>query len=254
MKRVIANLFVVFLFSILQRAFGQSFDNLDFEQASVYPASPGYVPWDASSAISADYALPYWTVMEDGTICDAVSRPPYALDETYVGLVSPGYSPIEGSYSVQLSAYADAPSGYFRSSSISQTGVIPFGTHSIQFLIARQAGLVQSGLLVIVNESPISLIELSQSGGVSAMAGDISAFAGTTATVSFVCQAETGGGFVSGENIFNLDSIQFSPESVPEPTTVALLGVGVAIFGWYFAKRLNTSSKSMTSGAGNSPS
>jgi hypothetical protein len=254
MKRVITNLFVVFLFSVLQRAFGQGFDNLDFEQASVYPASPSHVPWDASSAISADFAFPYWTVMEDGTICDSVSRPPYALDETYVGLVAPGYSPIEGSYSVQLSAYADAPSGYFRSSSISQTGAIPFGTHSIQFLIARQAGLVQSGLLVIVNESPISLIELSQSGGVSAMAGDISAFAGTTATVSFVCEAETGGDFPANEKIYNLDSIQFSPESVPEPTTVGLLGVGVVIFGWYFAKRRNISSKSVTSGAGHSPS
>jgi hypothetical protein len=219
---------VAISFSMLQAASGQSFVNLNFEQATVAPAPSGYTPSDAVNPISATSALPGWTVSEDSTICTAVWGSPVALDETSVALVSGSFSPIHGSYSVQLSAYADAPSGLYRNSSISQTGLIPIGTQSIQFLIASpsQAGSVQSIPMITLNGTPISLFAISQSGGVITMAGDVSAFADTTADLTFLCKATTGGTFPANENYYNLDDIQFSPSPVPEPSVLGLSALG----------------------------
>lgn len=216
---------VAVAFSLLQAVCGQGFANLNFEQATIASAPSSFTPWDAYDAISAVSALPFWTVREDGTICTAVWGAPVALDETSVALVSAGYSPIQGSYSVQLSAYADAPSGYFHSSSISQTGLIPVGSQSLQFLIASpaQAGSVEPNPTLMLNGIIIGLSELSRSGDVVTMAGDISAFAGTTAELTFLCQATQGGLFPANEDMFNLDGIQFSTQSVPEPRGVGLL-------------------------------
>jgi hypothetical protein len=224
---------VAISFCLLQTASGQGFANLNFEQATIAPAPPGYTPSDAFNPISAANALPGWIVIEDSTICTAVWGSPVALDETSVALVSGSFSPIQGNFSVQLSAYADAPSNLYRSSSISQTGLIPSGTQSIQFLIASpsQAGIVQPNAIVTLNRTPISLSEISQSGGVLTMAGDVSAFAGTTADLTFLCEATQGGTFPANENIFNLDDIQFSVSPVPEPGTLALFASGAVLLG-----------------------
>ncbi len=207
-------------------ALAQGFLNLDFEQARMVPAAPGYVPSDAYNPVSAAGALPYWTVQEDDTVCTAVWGAPVALDETSVALVSAGYAPINGGYSVQLSAYADAPSDLFHYSSISQTGLIPAGTRSLQFLMASpaDAGSVQPNPIVTLNGTRIDLWRLAQSGEVITMAGDVEAFAGTTATLTFLCEGIRGGGPPANGNIFNLDDIQFSPRAVPEPST-AILGI-----------------------------
>ena len=221
---------VAISFFLLQTVSGQgAFGNLNFEQASIVSAPPDYTPSDAYNPISAGSALPYWTVREDGVVMTAVWGTPVALDETSVALVSAGHSPIQGSYSVQLSAYADAPAGLYHSSSISQTGFIPVGSQSIQFLIASpsQAGSIQPNPIVTLNGTPIGISKVSQAGGVITMAGDVSAFAGTTATLAVLCQATQGAAFPGNENIFNLDGIQF----VPEPNCLALVGLGGIFFG-----------------------
>ena len=104
--------------------------------AAITAAPPGYIPFDAYPPISAADALPYWTVREDSTVCTAVWGAPVALDETSVTLINGNYqASLQDVYSIQLYAYADAPPGYFHSASISQTGVVPAGSHSIQFLM-----------------------------------------------------------------------------------------------------------------------
>ena len=229
---------VAITFSLLQTVSAQGFINLNFEQASIAPAPPGYTPWDAANRISAASALPFWSVSEDSTICTAVWGSPIALDETSVALVSGTYPPIAGNYSVQLSAYANAPSGYYRSSSISQAGVIPAGTRSIQFLIASPYQNIQPNPIVTLNGAANALREISQSGGVITMAGDVSAFAGNTATLAFLCAATSGGTFPANENYFNLDDIQFSPSSIPEPSGLALVALGALLLG--FRRRRNS--------------
>jgi len=248
---------VVVSCALFQTAFGQGFANLNFEQASIVSAPSGYTPGDAYDALLASSALPYWTVSEDGTVCTAVWGAPVALDETSVALLTAnngyysGYVPLQGSYSVQFYAYADAPSGYYHTASISQTGQIPLGSQSIQFLMMSPpvaGGAIQASPIVTINGTPISLSAISSSDGVMTMAGDISAYAGTTVDLAFLCQA-TSGSFPEDENIFTLDGIQFSPQSVPEPSSLGLLGIGAAIICWYFTKRSNKSPEPTAVGA-----
>jgi len=218
---------------LLQTVSGQGFINLNFEQASIASAPPGYTPSDAVNPISAASAFPGWTVREDGAVMTAVWGSAVALDETSVALVSGSLTPVQGSYSAQLTAYANAPSGLYHNSSISQTGLIPIGSQSIQFLLASpsQAGSIPPNPVVTLNGTPISLFAISQSGGVITMAGDVSAFAGNTATLAFLCGA-TPGPFPANENYFNLDDIKFSASSVPEPSTFGLIGLGGLTFGF----------------------
>jgi hypothetical protein len=231
---------VTVLFLLSQATFGQGFINLDFESASVSPAPAGYTPPDAYDPVSAGSALPGWTVREDDTVCTAVWGAPVSLDETSVALVYGPFSPIRGNYSLQLSAIADAPPGYFRTSSISQAGLIPAGAQSIRFLVAnRNPNLSpQAPPIVTFNAVPISLTTISETGGVLTMAGDVSAFAGSTGTLTFSC-VSPGGAFPATENLFNLDEIQFSDQAVPEPPASTLFGVGLAFVIWRLRIRPN---------------
>ncbi len=236
MKGLRTRLMFGLLLFCLQTGFGQGFQNLDFEMATVASAPPGYTPLDANPPISAANALPYWTVMEDGVLCTAIWGAPNALDETSVALVSggnyPNYAPLQGAYSVQISAYADAPAGYYHNASISQTGLIPVGTHSIVFLIFSPpvAGIYPANPAVTINGTPISVSPLSTSGSIITMAGDVSAFAGATATLSILCAGVSGSPY-SNENIFALDAINFSPNIVPEPGAFVLTALGGLLLG-----------------------
>ena len=70
------------------------------------------------------------------------------------------------------------------------------------------------------------------------MAGNVSAFAGSTATLAVLCQAIQGGAFPANENVFNLDDIQFSSSSVPEPSALALGALGAFLLGFHrFTKK-----------------
>ena len=212
--------------SALQAA---DFQNLGFEMATITPAPPGYTPFDANPAISAADALPYWTVREDSTVCTAVWGAPVALDETSVTLLNgSSYPSLQGVYSVQLYAYADAPPGLFHTASISQTGLVPAGTHSIQFLMESPpvaGGVVQANPAITLNGTPTNIFPVSTSGGVVTMAGDISAFAGTTADLDIQCAGISGAPFNLMENIFELDAITFSSNSVPEPNTAMIMSL-----------------------------
>ena len=68
------------------------------------------------------------------------------------------------------------------------------------------------------------------------MAGNVSAFANTTATLAFWCEATTGGGYPANENYYNLDDIQFSPSAVPEPNSLGLFGLGGLFLAWRYRK------------------
>ena len=209
--------------------YAADFQNLDFEMATITPAPPGYTPSDAYDPISAADALPYWTVLEDSTVCTAVWGAPVALDETSVALVNGNYYPsLQGVYSVQLYAYADAPPGLFHTASISQTGLVPAGTHSIQFLMESPpvaGGVVQANPAVTLNGTLINIFPVSTSGGVVTMAGDVSAFAGTRADLSIQCAGISGAPFNLMENIFELDAISFSSNTVPEPNTATIMSL-----------------------------
>jgi hypothetical protein len=197
------------------------FLNLDFEQAQITN-----VPATMGTFIEPGPALPNWTPAEDG---NSVSQFPTASlpQVTYIELVSDNTfehtsassTPIQGNFSVELSAYAGGTPGQSQSASISQTAAVPGGTQTINFLVRDPSGGVDASTpTVTLNGTPIAIVPLSNTAGIITYAGDVSLFAGTTPTLTFAALA-------SGpiQNVYDLDSISFSTTPLPEPTAASLV-------------------------------
>lgn len=226
------------------------FKNLNFEQGSFQTPPANYVPTTGGPypySISAAAGLPFWTARVDSTVCTAIWGNTGPLDETGVTLLSNfpippqsfAVNPLNGNYSVELSAVSFAPPDLYKISSISQIGDVPAGAQSIQFLMTNYGGPVSSNALVTLNGSTINLVPIATNGYVVTMAGDVSAFAGTNAELTITSAGTPGGGPLSGENVFALDDISFSPNIIPEPSTIALLTLGG--IGLIVRKRLRSS-------------
>ncbi len=211
------------------------FQNLDFEQADIEPAfQTPVVPFDANNPIDSSEALPGWTVTEDGVVCNAIWSGP-GLDETSVSLVTSG--PLQGKYTLLMSSFnpSNNIAPFFRSSMISQTGDVPANAKSVQFEVgvpAISGGETLSVPIVTVNGQALPLVTLSTSGNTSLMACDVSAFAGKTVDLGF--EALGNSEPLSSvppdfEDYFELDDIQFSPQSVPEPASIALVACSFAV-------------------------
>jgi len=120
-----------------------------------------------------------------------------------------GYAPIQGSYSVLLQYF-----GFFGPPpSLSQTGLVPVGTESIDFLV----GNGENAAVVTMNGVNIPLISISA----DEMAGDVLAFAGTIAQLTFSTTDSTA---YTGQWLY-FDDIQFSSSPIPEPSTFSLLSI-----------------------------
>lgn len=208
-------------------AMGAPFQDLDFEQAVLQP-DPNYPAGDAYAPISAAAAFPGWVVTEGGTTLTDVEPAPFALDETSVALISdspsfPDFQPPQGEYAVNLygcSLGAQAPPGEPTTAAISQTGDIPTGSVSIRFLVATVPGSVVADPFFFVNGTSVPVYPLEPSGSAELWAGDISPYAGTTATITLEA-AGVLNSFPADEDDFNLDAISFSTQPVPEPVAAS---------------------------------
>jgi len=209
------------LLALLQTCFGQSFVNLDFEQATIAPTPVGGSTYPADPA----QAFPGWTVGGTGTV---VSYNDLSIGAPAVDLMGPNfpngvnYTPLQGSYSalLQYFGYAGTPP------TLSQTGLVPFGTESINFLV----GTGESDAVVTLNGVNIPLVSIP--GG--RLAGNISAFADTVAQLTFSTTDSTG----YAGNWLYFDDVQFSPVAVPEPGMFGLLVLGGLFFSWPLQFRL----------------
>jgi hypothetical protein len=208
---------------LLPIASGQVFVNLDFESATVPQNQPNGI-------VNESDALPGW----------AADVFPFNHQSTVgfnsaMGGILPLYSNIsllgtnsgyviDGTYSVMLE---DVGPGVTTSVSIDQTGVIPVGSQSIWF--KAQPGF--GSLIVNLGNQNIPVYAESQGPNYTLYAGDVSAFAGQTVKLAFsVLQS-------SQANTWMLDSVEFSPSPVPEPSIFGLLGIGIAFFIWHFIQR-----------------
>ena len=111
---------------------------------------------------------------------------------------------------------------------------MPSGSHSLWFSTSNR-GLIPPGwdapyeLTVSLDGVMIPYVEVSRNPASITFAGDVSAFSGSTAELKFYLhrlEAAPDEGILLG-----LDSIFFSPEVVPEPSTFAMICAGLATLG-----------------------
>jgi hypothetical protein len=200
------------IFGLLTSAFtislrGQGdFRNLDFESAQIIFGDNG---------LATTNALPAWSAFS-GT--NQLATIPYNAGTFFpeVGLYGSNPAVISGNFSVDLNQ-----GGY-----ISQTGVVPPDANSLLF----KAGDNNSfALIVSIGGQNLSYIALSNGSNYTLFGADVSTFAGQTAPLTLF--APTAVAFI--------DDIQFSPQAIPEPSTLALFSLGgVLIAARRFRPRL----------------
>src|SRR5215469_2321368 len=139
-------------FTGLARA--QAFVNLDFEDATIAPTPVGGSTFPADPA----QCFPGWTVGNAGFGAPtSVAYNNISLGGPMVSLMGPdfpnfvNYTPLQGYYSVYMQYYND-----FGPPTLSQTGLVPAGTQSIDFLVNSYQNAV-----VTLNGIPIPLVPIA---------------------------------------------------------------------------------------------
>lgn len=207
-----------FTFSVLGQ---DSFQNLNFESANVQQSQTfGFV--------NSTAALPGWTIFYETN--DPQVQVGYNVGAVF-GVVGPlvslmgtntgGISSISGNFSVFLQGgeVVTVPGGgpYVPETYLNQTGLVPADTQSITF--EAQPGTAM--LLLSLNGQDVPFTALATESDYTLYGGNIPAFAGQVSDLEF-----TVGLYGTG---WNLDSINFSAQSVPEPSTLTLIVAGIGL-------------------------
>lgn len=211
-------------FALVQSGFAQSFQNLDFEAAHNIPVfNPQAHPWSMPAA----NALPGWTCYIESNVTSTVFYNDVALDSAQIGLQASDspYPPnglLEGQYCASLQSGVIGFSGtglIYGTVTIAQLGEIPFDAQSIRF-----TGNAPFAVTIDGNAIPMLLLDVQS--GYNVYSGDIGQFAGQVGELSFTSYGHFG----------YLDSIQFSSQAVPEPSTSTLILIGAGVL-WRFRAR-----------------
>ncbi|MFO1460006.1 MAG: PEP-CTERM sorting domain-containing protein [Verrucomicrobiota bacterium] len=204
-------------------ASAKDFENLNFDEGRI-PSSP-------ESFQPVGLVLPGWTARMGG----------HKLTEVYVGYlfahngsvtVSPQYNQpptFEGRYGIILQGGAEYPStSPMVDASISQLGLIPWGTQSLLF-----RANFGSPTEVRINGEAIPFVAVENLPNTALYGVDVSRFAGQEVDLSFVNFALS-----VGPGGAAIDSLRFSSSiTVPEPSTWALLGTGSLALLWGARRR-----------------
>lgn len=206
-----------------------TFQNLDFESADVSGSSPG-------SDVPITSALPGWSgYYTSSTSTNATAQVAYdgiSIGGAVISILdsnAPGFKPLQGMYSVVLFG-GGSLAGEYTSSTISQTGLVPTGTKSLLF-----DGYVGSvPFIVTLGGQTISVSALQTFSSYTLYGGNIPAvLAGQNETLSFTEPAPA----QYPPSMVELDNIQFSDQSVPEPGVFGLSALGALLAGWRFLRR-----------------
>jgi len=207
---------VGFSLVLIGGASGQGFVNLDFESATLVPVG--------NEAVQFPQAFPGWTVSILGSPIAAALYNNMFLDSAGICLIDTkgalADTVIDGLYTALLESGLAYPSNVAVASDItlSQTGLVPLGTQSLQF--KAKPGFDLSGrFAVTLGGQSLSLTTLGSGTNYALYAANVSQWAGQTAQLSFTVFGEIP--HVNDEGLF-LDDIQFSPESVSVVPPVTL--------------------------------
>ncbi len=207
-------------------AHAQTFQDLDFESATLSPVPPNYGP---TVYVPVSSALPGWTAYLGADLQTQVIQNSYGFGQAEVDIFGPnypaaGYPPsvynpgtIDGNYSVLLQSGGEPQnSDVTVSASIAQYGTVPVDSQSLQFK-AWTYGPAQFS--VSFDGSSLPPVVLGSGANYTLYGVDISSYDGQTGTLQFTAP------FYSW---LGLDDITFS---VPEPSIVALTAIGGLLFG-----------------------
>ncbi|MGD0649805.1 MAG: hypothetical protein ABSA97_01450 [Verrucomicrobiia bacterium] len=200
-----------------------TFTNLDFESATLVPISG-----DPHNGVYLSEALPGWNGFSGTNQLDWILYDNAFLDSTGIALWSSSgaFPVIQGNYTLSLEAGLQLGSSSISAdASLSQTGLVPVGTKSLSFL-ANAFG----PFAVSLGGSSLNLVSSPVTGqNYSLYEADISSFAGQAAELTFTVFAQNP--YEGQLHGLTLDSIEFSPDPIPEPSGLSLLVIGVAALG-----------------------
>jgi hypothetical protein len=210
-----------------------SFRNLGFESATLVP-----VPGQPAFYYSAQ-AFPGWTVSIGGSQSDVALYNNVALDSSEITIIDhvwdlrpyPFLSPagvIDGSFTAVLQAGLTGI-GNPTDTTLSQTALVPTTAESLLFKGYLPGNSLSGVLVVTLGGQQLSLTPLASGTNYTLYGADIHALAGQTAELDFTLLTQQPH---VGDRYFFLDSIQFSPQVIPEPGIFGLGVLGAMLLGW----------------------
>jgi hypothetical protein len=208
----------VALFWVVRNISGQSFVNLDFEDATIVTDPSGFL---YPHSVYADDAIPGWTgYLGTNEVTDLLYND-LTLGQASIDIVDTSYNGvIEGQYTVVLQ-WGDAPTPgptQTVSPSISQTGLVPADAKSLQFMAynARSFSVSLGG-------QDLTLLPLASGSNYTLFGADTSSFAGKIEPLTITAFGPS----LTVPQYF--DSFVFSSSPIPEPSVLKLLGVCILL-------------------------
>jgi hypothetical protein len=228
-EKLMASFSVVLLTALSAQAQG-IFQNLNFEQAN--PVLDPNNPNPSVPIVTPASAFPWWTVIYSG---DTEFGTEVLWNETTQGTAAvelfgpnnpatattPGA--ISGNYSAFLEGGLSGPNSLPVNVSLAQTGLVPEGSQSMQFEVWQS---MPYNALVSFDGNNLSPVVLGTGSDYTLYGVDIAPYAGDSGQLEFTSLSPD-----AGLTLFGIDDIAFSPNSVPEPSTWALMLIAGAAFG-----------------------
>jgi hypothetical protein len=220
-KEVTMKIRVVFVILILASSligFAQgTFQDLYFEQATIVPLGSGY---------SAASAFPGWQAIYGTTPTSIVGLDAISIGAAEISLVndnpSEGLVPLQGNFSAYLFSNPTT------TTTLSQTGLVPGGTESIQMDVVEMNG---GTFAVTLGGQSINMVPLQTFPNYTLYGANVSAWSGQTANLSITENVPSNPAVYPDE--LQLDNITFSTQTVPEPSPLVLTGAGALVFALY---------------------
>ena len=210
--------FALLCFSLSSPLWAQDFQNLNFEQID-----PSVIPSDQfHDNLPIEDAMPGWTGYLGTNQLTAVLYNNTTLGAASISLYGPNSFPsaiLEGQFTAGLVRGGDG-AGNFMNVSLAQTGLIPFGAHSVLLRAAGTNFAVSFSPQTIPSAQAIPLVAISNGPNYTVYAGDIFAFAGQVGELRISTVSILGAGVL-------FDAIAFSFEAIPEPSSLNLVAIGI---------------------------
>jgi hypothetical protein len=192
-------------------AFAQQFQNLDFQEAGLF------VPTNQPAGfIDPALAFPGWTVGGGGpgafslsTFYNLTTLSGSGISLFYWGQ---GHPDILDPYFISLEFH-----GFGAPPTLSQTGLVPTNAKSI----ILDSDAIPRNITVLLNGVAVPMYA---TGGM--LVGDVSAFAGELAQLTFSMPGGVSSATNQINDVYDIYSVSFSASPVPEPGSLALVGLG----------------------------